>query len=238
MSNTLHKRSISGTNSNISSLIKVNRQIPVKDKNPRNCLTPTRNTTQTSNNQHNYVNNYPTTSRVEYINTHINPDKMNKIPPSDRQNKNNLFKSYINMPIITANKNISESKKSITSRTTTTSHLLKSYREEKLKPKTLDKDNSFESHNGIKVRRQYKSPIPSFSKSPLKVKNTKNESLLKRYEELKNRSISPITIGKGVIKIGESKVSVGVSKITDKENKFTSNANFKEMNTSPLVLRV
>jgi hypothetical protein len=150
------------------------------------------------------------------------------------------------MPISSI-KNLSDNltKKTVTSRPSTsgTSNLLKTYREEKIKPKNLEKENSFELHSEIKVRRSSKSPKVStsrqnISKSPLKEKISKTESLLKRYEELKNRSISPLTVGqRGVIKVGETKIN-NASRPSERDNKFTNNPAFREMNTSPLVIRV
>jgi hypothetical protein len=249
----MHKRSISGVNSNISSTIKVNRQT-IKDKNPlRTSLTPTRNTVKSSNVPQSSTNRF-TSSRVE-LKSEIIYDKPNKFPLTvSGINKNSLLKSIINMPISSI-KNISDSmtKKTVTARPVTsgTSNLLKSYRDEKIKPKTLEKENSFDSHNEIiKVRRSSKSPKistierPNFSKSPLKEHNFKNESLLKRYEELKNRSVSPLTVGSigqnirgGVVKLGESKIS-SITKQSDRENKFANNPDFRELNTSPLMIRV
>ncbi len=247
----MHKRSISGINSNISNLIKVNRNTVIKDKTQRTSLTPTRNTGSQS------TNNLPKTgnvasSRVEFKSSELNYDthKINKFPiASDRINKSSLVKSIINMPITTI-KNMSDNmvKKIVTSRPNTsgTSNLLKTYREEKLRPRILEKENSFE-HNEIKVRKNSKSPKvstgrKSLSKSPLKEKNppTITESLLKRYEELKKRSVSPLTIGqnnRGVIKIGESKIN-NIIKSNERDNKFTGAPDFREMNTSPLVIRV
>jgi hypothetical protein len=213
----MHKRSISGVNSNISNIIKVNRQTVSKDKIPnRTSLTPTRTPTSSTNNIPN-TNRYIPTSRVEFKSSDANYDshKTNKFPlPTERFNKNSLLKSIINMPLSSI-KSLSDTmnKKTVTARPmTATSNLLKIYREEKLKPKPLEKENSFELYNEIKVRRSSKSPKvsvserPNLSKSPLK--NNKNDSLLKRYEELKKRSVSPLTVGKnGVINNPESKVN-------------------------------
>ena len=243
MSNSIHKRSISGINSNISTMLKVNRQSTIKDKTPtRTSLTPTRLSNPSSSN---LPSRQMATSRVEFKSSELNYDshKTNKTPiPSERIQKNSLLKSILNMPISSI-KNISDNinKKTVTARPmTATSNLLKSYREEKMKPKPLEKENSFEINNEIKVRRNSKSPKVStnerhtISKSPLK--SNRNESLLKRYEELKKRSVSPLTIGKSVIVV-ESKVN-SAKVNNDRENKFNNNPDFREMNTSPLMIRV
>ena len=275
MSNPVHKRSISGVNSSISSLIKVSKTNgQTKSNLVRNSLTPTRNEVQTNINHPSSQNFASYNNKISKVDFKSNESEKNKFPITTERldkNKNSLFKSIINMPISTI-KNISEvmNKKTNSSRPATSgaNNIIKSYRDDKLKSKgviDLSSTNSFDSNNEkIKVNRNSKSPSTrtnvsgtqkltpdrnTNSKSPGNDRNsiTKN-SLLKRYEELKNRNISS-SQNRGVIKLGESQnnprgtvtFTNNVKKEDNKinrDNKFNNNLDFREMNTSPLLIRV
>ena len=77
-------------------------------------------------------------------------------------------------------------------------------------------------------------PQKMLSKSPMIKRNSNNDAIMKRNEDTKNhRTVSPIK-GRGSI---VNKYAMTV-KQNNRDNKFNYNTEFREINTSPLLIRV
>jgi hypothetical protein len=232
MSYPPHKRSVSNYNPNNLLSINVNRSV----NHLGTALTPNRISnyerinqgTPNTKMQRNSINFKPTDI--------IHDSKSSKFQYADiDRNRNSFTKTVLNAPLSSSNKKITDNinKKHLIFKSTTSNHtglptnFLDKYKEEKLKTNLTD--------NNDNVRNTPKKDY--YSKSPILKRNSNNDSIMKIYEDLKNnQSISP-TKRNNAKSSYEFKSNFTI-KQNFTENKFKHQTEFREISTSPLLIKV
>jgi hypothetical protein len=210
--------------------------------------------------------------------------KTNSLTPNKYIDQGNIKKPAKELDK-SANLNLSKkSNRPITSTSLLASHMNASYRKD-----YKNSNYSYDDENKIKVNKSglsgtSKSPVRDIKKSgkqsPEKVSalkgtftvgfnkpsySSKNESLLKKYEEIKNLNVKDIIsnsqgqsskLGGKNISVKDEPINISTSTsikmqprgtvafngpedfVNNRDNKFKSIQNFKEMTTSPLLIRV
>jgi hypothetical protein len=220
MSSQFHKRSITGLNSDNLNSININIG--------RTSLTPNR--VQNTNNQ-TPKNNIQKTIKYFKTSDGFNIKDGKYSYDSINKNRNSFIKSAMNIQTSSLNK-IAENiaKRPLNFKSTTSNNtglptnFLNKYKEEKLKINPNVDDS-------IEIKMNFDS-TPVKSKSPM-IKRSRNNEMMRKSEELKNKTVSPIKVRRLV-----DHKNVMTVKQNNKENNFFYNSEFKEINTSPLLINV
>jgi hypothetical protein len=224
-----HKRSVSSLNSDQLHTVKINRSNIQISRSllPPNVDIKTDNRTPKKDIQ----------KTITYFKTSDENDiKNGKFSSAEvKKNRNSLIKSGLNMPTSTANKSVEAiSKKPLSFKSTSSNktglptNFLNKYKLEKLKT-----NNNLDIFSGIKIDLN-NTPEKILSKGPIIKRNIKNDKIMKMNENIKNiRSVSPIKV-KGT-KFNKHTYTV---KHNNRDNKFSYNTELREINTSPLLIKV